>query len=163
MPRSRRISSTSSRHTRSMAGASCLRVLGGDAIEHGVERLRRPMRASSRVTGSAPVALERAIELRLRLVEQAAARQRIHAHERLGLVPRLEPVDRRQQKLVRARREPLQRRQRVRTLAAGAARSSAACVPGATLIRPSLGDQAPRPRAQRLMTDRRSDSLSPSR
>ena len=53
-------------------------------------------------------------ELRLRLVVQAAARQRIHPHDRLGLVPRLEAMNRRQQELVRAAREPLQRRQRVR-------------------------------------------------
>ena len=35
--------------------------------------------------------------------------------------------------------------------------------PALTLIRPSLGDHARRPRAQRLITDRRSASFSPSR
>ena len=48
-------------------------------------------------------------------MKQAAARQRVHADDRLGLVPRLEAKDRRQDKLVRASCEPLKRRQRIAT------------------------------------------------
>ena len=48
-------------------------------------------------------------------MKQAALRQRIHPENRLGLIPRLEPVDRRQQKLVGTGSEPLQRGQRVGT------------------------------------------------
>ncbi len=53
MPRSRRRSSISSRQTRSIAGASVFGVLGGDAVEHLVERRATASGSVARVTGSA--------------------------------------------------------------------------------------------------------------
>jgi hypothetical protein len=43
-------------------------------------------------------------------MEQAAARQRIHPHDRLRLVPRLQPVNGSEQELIRADGKPLQGR-----------------------------------------------------
>ena len=93
-----------------------LGVLRGDAVDDAIERSSRPRKPLAR-HGQLVAPLHRAVELRLRFVKQAAARQRIHAHERLRLVPWLETMDGRQQKLVRTRREPLQRRQRIRPAA----------------------------------------------
>ena len=59
------------------------------------------------------VLLQRAVELRLDLVKQAPARQRIQPLQRRGLFERRETIDGRQQELVGARGVTLQRRQRV--------------------------------------------------
>ena len=140
-----------------------LGVLGGHAVEHG-GRASRPLAAMyAAIDRQRARRFDRAEELGLRLVKQAAARQRIHADERLGLVPRLEAMDRREQELVRTGGEPLQRRQRVRPLVQAVPGHRRSAIPGVTLIRPSLDDHAVRPRAQRLITDRRSASFRPSR
>ena len=93
-----------------------LRVLRRHPLEHRVERRHRP-RHVTRLDRQRPAGLHRPVELRLHLVKQTSARQRVHADQRLGLVPRFESIDRRQQELIRARGEALQRRQRIRTLA----------------------------------------------
>ncbi len=115
MPRSRRRSSISSRQTRSIAGASCLGVLGGDAVEHFVDR-DDGHRQRGACDGKRVFGLEPAVELGLGAMEQAAARQRVHADDRLGLVPRFQPMNRREQELVRTTRETLQRGERIRAL-----------------------------------------------
>ena len=93
------------------------------------------------------VAFSIARRTRLDLVEEAAARQRIEPLQRLRLLQRREPVDRRQQELVRAGREALQRRQRVRPRAeplrrerrdgTPGRRSGRRSVPSATATAPS--------------------------
>ena len=112
--RSRAISAISSRHTRSIAGASC------SWYSAAVFATSRSRAASTRgrlssVTGRQLFGLKRPKELGLDLVEQRAARQRIELLQRLGILRRLETVDRRQQELIRTGGELLQRRQRIRT------------------------------------------------
>ena len=92
-----------------------LLILRRHAVDHRVEpRHRRRQRLARHRQRADPIQLP--VELRLHLVKQTAAGQRIHAHQRLGLVPRFEAIDRREQELIRARRETLQRRQRIRPL-----------------------------------------------
>ncbi len=90
-----------------------LRVVGRHAIQDCIERLDRVRQPIHR-DRQRLFRFHRAVELRLRAMEQTAARERIHAHEWLRLVPRLEAIDGREQKLVRTTGEALQRRQRVR-------------------------------------------------
>ena len=103
-----------------------LGVFRRDAIEHGIER---PGSLGQRLAGDwqLPFLVERAIELRLHVVKQTAARQRIHPRDRLRLVPRLEPVDRGEKKLVGAGGVPLQRGERVRALTQTMARQRSLC------------------------------------
>ena len=85
-------------------------VLRGHTIDHAVQR---PYRTGQVRCGDRErtACLQLAEELGLRAMEQAAARQRIHPHERLRLFPRLEAMNRREQELIGARREPLERRE----------------------------------------------------
>ena len=115
IPRSLRSSPISSRHTRSIAGASfssysfatrsSVRSSNRGGVGHAFERDRQ-----------LDSVIHRTEKFGLHLVKQASARQRIHAHERFGFVPRLQPMDRGKEELIRAGGKPLQRRERVRPL-----------------------------------------------
>ena len=73
----------------------------------------------------------------LHAVDDAAPRQRIEPLQRLGLLGGPQPVDGAEQELVRAGREPLQRRHRVRAAAPAAGAASASRVRSVTRTRPS--------------------------
>ena len=110
--RSRRIEAISSFQTRSTAGAR----LSCSAAAISPTTRSSTARAAARpapVTGSAAGGLQVVEEPFLDRVEDAAARQRIHALQRLRLLERPQPVDRAQHELVRAGAEPLQAGQRV--------------------------------------------------
>src|SRR5262249_32077735 len=83
-----------------------LLVLCGDAVEDRIERAGRVLDSGCE-HGKSALGFHLTVELRLRGVKQAPPRQGIHPDERFGLVPWLEAVDCREQKLIRAAREAL--------------------------------------------------------
>ncbi len=70
-------------------GRASPRSPSATCVERAIEQRERRRRSRSSATGNCASAIHGAQELGLHLVKQAAARQRIHAHERFGLVPRL--------------------------------------------------------------------------
>ena len=137
-------------------GELVARVFGdpGDGPPQRAARGRQPGLVDRKLA----VLLQHAQELGLDGVEQAAARQRIEVLQRRRLLQGREPVDRREQELVRTGREALQRGHRIgphgETLRLqrrkGFRRHSddpVRCVPSRLPPRPAFGDRA----AQRLV------------
>ena len=93
-------------------GRQLLAILVGDTVERPVERHSRRLERIGR-EGHAALGGERAHRIGLHPVEQVAARRRVELSDRRHLGARLEPADGRQEELVRARRELLERRGRV--------------------------------------------------
>ena len=87
-----------------------------DRALRGSPRVRRCCAAGrfSAESGNSPSACSARNAARLHLVEQVAARQRIHLLQRRRQFERRQAIDRRHQELVRTRRVALQRGQRVR-------------------------------------------------
>ena len=98
---------------------------------------------------------------RLHLMEQVAARQRIHLLQRRRRLERRQPIHRRHQELVRARGIPLQRGQRVRAARPAAARRARRGSCRSIRTMPSAGSHWRRcHRSQRDESDRFSSGLS---
>ena len=161
-------SSASLLHPDAEVAPQVVDLVAPDALDGGRQRSRRTRQRRDRGRVQRPDGLrerrlrdgervprlERAEELGLHLVKQAAARERIHAHERLGLVPGLEPVDRGEQELVRAASRTAAAPTANTGRRAEAVRVERGRDAGATPTRPSLGDQAGR--AARPAADDRS-------
>ena len=106
------IAAISSCQTRSIAG---LRRSYSRSCTSRIAAVRRSLRGRQllRRQRQQPVGLQPPQRRRLHLMEQVAARQRIHLLQRRRRFERRQPVDRGHQELVRARGVPLQRGQRV--------------------------------------------------
>ena len=154
------ITAISSCHTRSIAG---LRRSYSRSWTSRIAAVRRCCAAGSvsdRQRQQA-IRLQPAQRGRLHLMEQIAARQRIHLLQRRRRLERRQPIDRRHQELVRARRIALQRRQRIRAARPDAATASAARVASVERTMPSAGSHCLRcQRNQREVSDRCSSGLS---
>ena len=161
--RSRRscvIAAISSCHTRSIAG---LRRSYSRSCTSRIAAVRRCCAAGS-VSGrqrQQAVGLQPAQRGRLHLVEQIAARQRIHLLQRRRRFERREPIDRRHQELIRARGIPLQRGQRIRPRAQALRRRARRASLSVDRTMPSAGSHCLRcQRSQRDDSDRCSSGLS---
>ena len=106
----------------------------------------------------APFRFHGAQELGLDFVEDGTAHQRIEPLQRLRLLVGFEPINGGEQELIGARRE-LCRADTEYGRAPRRCVSSQGLIESVTRTSPSCGSQRDRPRAQRVVTDRRSASL----
>ena len=111
--RSRPIAAISSRHTRRSPAPAAPCTPTAVASSADCERLQRLRHTRGRQRQPL-VGVQRAQHAGLHFVKERAARQRIEPLQRLRRLVRREAIDRRQDELVRAGRELLQRRDRVR-------------------------------------------------
>ena len=78
-------------------------VVGGDPRDDRVEHGQRPRQGDLRAPAAPPASCSSRKNARLHLVEERAAGERIELLQRLGVLRGLQPVNRRQQELVRTR------------------------------------------------------------